>query len=173
MKGTIVKCLQELVVEKFGKDKWEKSLEDANINKNTIFLPFTDVDDGAVLNVVQAVCKNLGVSLEQVADIFGDYWVNVYSQKLYHHFYTKHKTAKEFLLDMDNLHVTMTQTIKNARPPRFTYEWESDNVLIMHYKSHRGLIDFLVGLAKGVGIYYKENIRVSKIGTDKIRIVFS
>ncbi len=172
MKGTIVKCLQNLVVEKFGKDKWEKSLEDVGISKSTLFMPIADVDDSTVLKVVQAVCKNLGLTLEQLADYFGDYWVNVYSQKYYHLYYAKHKTAKDFLLDMDNVHITMTKTMKNARPPRFTYEWENDKNLIMHYKSHRGLIDFLVGLAKGVGTFYNENISVSKIGTDKIRIVF-
>ena len=90
MKGTIVKCLQDLVVEKFGKDKWEKSLQDVGLNKTTIFMPFSDVDDAAVMKVVQAVCKNLGITLGQAAEAFGDYWVNVYSQKLYKQYYTKH-----------------------------------------------------------------------------------
>ena len=172
MKGTIVKCLQDLVVEKFGKDKWEKSLQDVGLNKTTIFMPFSDVDDAAVMKVVQAVCKNLGITLGQAAEAFGDYWVNVYSQKLYKQYYTKHNSAKAFLLDMDKLHVTMTQTIKNAKPPRFKYEWKNDNTLIMHYSSHRGLIDFLYGLIKGVGTFYKENLNVSKIGSDKVQIVF-
>ncbi|MBF0099535.1 MAG: heme NO-binding domain-containing protein [Desulfobacterales bacterium] len=39
MKGTIVKCLQDLVSSKFGKDKWEKSLESVGIQKNMSFLP--------------------------------------------------------------------------------------------------------------------------------------
>lgn len=172
MKGTIVNCLQELVVEKFGKDKWEKSLEDAGISKNTMFLPFAEVDDPTIMKVIQAVCKNLGITFEQVADAFGDYWVNVYSQRVYPHFYVGHKTAKDLLLAMDSVHVIVTKTMENARPPRFSYEWEDDKTLIMHYRSDRGLIDFLVGLTKGVGKFYKEDISVSKIGTDRIRIVF-
>ncbi len=171
MKGTIVNCLKDLVVSKFGKEKWEKSLEDAGINKTASFLATADVDDSAVMAVVQAVCKNLGLTLEQAADAFGDYWVNVYAQKIYRPYF-KPKTAKDFLLNMDIVHISMTKTMENARPPRFTYEWEDDKNLIMHYRSHRKLIDFLAGLARGVGIYYKEDIRVSKIGTDKIRIVF-
>jgi hypothetical protein len=172
MKGTIVKCLQELVVSKFGKEKWEKSLEDVGIAKNTMFLPIGDVDDVAVMKVVQSVCKNLNITLTQAADAFGEYWVNTYSQQLYSSFYKKHKTAKDFLLDMDNLHVTMTNMMKNAHPPRFDYEWKGDNTLIMHYHSQRGMIDFLLGLVKGVGIFYKENLKVSKLGADKLQIVF-
>ena len=42
----------------------------------------------------------------------------------------------------------------------------------MHYSSHRGLIDFMVGLVKGVGKFYNENIKVKKLGTEKIEVVF-
>ena len=173
MKGTIVRCLEELVVTQFGEDKWQKSLEDAGIKSSRIFLPFEDVEDSVVMKLVTAVCKNLNISLSQAADAFGDYWVNVYSQKLYPQYYAKHKTARDFLLDMDAVHVAMTKTIKDAKPPRFEYEWKSEDTLIMHYNSHRGLIDFAVGLVKGVGKFYNETLRVTKLGSDKIEIVFS
>ena len=42
----------------------------------------------------------------------------------------------------------------------------------MKYKSHRNLIDFLVGLVKGVGKFYKEDLKVSKLSNDKVEIVF-
>ena len=142
------------------------------MGKSTILLPFADVDDSQVMKVVEALCKNLNISLAQAADAFGDYWVNVYSQKIYSSYYMKNKTAKDLLLDMDNVHVAMTKTIKDARPPRFDYEWKDDKTLIMHYKSHRGLIDFLVGLAKGVGKFFSEDIRVTKLGSSKIQIIF-
>jgi len=73
---------------------------------------------------------------------------------------------------MDNLHVIMTKTIKNANPPRFDFNWKDDKTLIMNYKSKRNLIDMLVGLARGVGKFYKENIKVTKIANDKIQVVF-
>ena len=91
MKGTIVRCLEDLVVTQFGEDKWQKSLEDAGIKSSRIFLPFEDVEDSVVMKLVTAVCKNLNISLSQAADAFGDYWVNVYSQNLYPQYYKKHK----------------------------------------------------------------------------------
>ncbi len=63
--------------------------------------------------------------------------------------------------------------MENAHPPRFEYDWKDDKTLILKYKSQRGLIDILVGLIKGVGKYYKEDLKVSKISSDKVQIVFS
>jgi hypothetical protein len=161
------------VSTQFGEDKWQKSLEDAEIKSSRMFLPFEDVEDSVVMKLVTAVCKNLNISLSQAADAFGEYWVTIYSQNLYPQYYEKHKTARDFLLDMDAVHVVMTKTMKDAKPPRFDYEWKSEDTLIMHYKSHRGLIDFAVGLVKGVGKFYHETLRVTKLGSDKIKIVFS
>lgn len=74
---------------------------------------------------------------------------------------------------MDYVHQIITKNIPNAHPPRFEYEWENSNTLIMKYKSNRNLIDILVDLVKGVGKYYQENLTVSKMGTDKVHIIFS
>ncbi|MCP4600138.1 MAG: hypothetical protein GY847_06315 [Proteobacteria bacterium] len=172
MKGTIVKCLEEMVVEQFGLAEWEASLQDAGLDKSTVFWPMADIDDAQVMKLVKIVCGHLGISFIQAADAFGDYWVNVYSQKMYPLYYEKSKTAKEFLLDLDNLHVELTRTMQNARPPRFTYEWINDKTLIMHYRSHRNLVDFVVGFARGVGKHYGENLQISKVGPDRVMIIF-
>ncbi len=173
MKGVIVNCLKDLVTEKFGKDKWAQALEKVGIDKDAFFLATQDVDDGAVLKVVGSVCSVLNISLPQAADAFGEYWMCTYALKIYKPFYNGVATAKDFLLKMDHVHHTATVSIPNARPPRFEYSWENNKTLIMKYKSHRGLIDFLVGLIRGVGKYFKENLNVSKLGEDKVKIVFS
>ena len=172
MKGVIVMCLGELVKNNFGQDKWEAALEKAGVNKSTIFLPTSNVDDGAVLKVIESVCNVLDISLVQAADAFGDYWVNVFAPKIYSPFYAGAKSAKEFLLNMDKVHVYTTETLKDCCPPRFSYNWKDDKTLIMGYKSHRGLIDIMVGLIKGVGKYYNEDLKVTKLGDDKVEIVF-
>jgi len=173
MKGVIVVCLKELVTTKFGEDVWKKCLVDVGVNPNTTFLHSADVDDGTVVGVLQAVCKNLNITLEQAAEAFGDYWVNEFSQKIYKSFYNKHKSAKEFLLSMDNVHDIITKTMENAKPPKFGYENKDENTLIMHYNSHRGLIDIMIGLIKGVGKFYNEKLTVTKIGNEKVEIKFS
>ena len=137
-----------------------------------MILPISDIDDQVVMNVIKSTCDVLNLSLEQVADAFGDYWVNVYTQKIYRVHYLDCNTSKDFLLKMDYVHVMVTNNIPNARPPRFEYEWKDQKTLIMKYKSHRNLIDFLVGLIKGVGKFYKEDLKVTKLTNDKVEIVF-
>jgi hypothetical protein len=172
MKGVIPDCLSKLVESKFGKDKWEDSLEAAGLPRNTSFPVTQDVPDADVIKVVESVCKVLNITLQQAADAFGDFWVNDYAPKIYKSYYRQANSAKEMLLNMDNVHKTVTQKIPNAHPPRFAYNWENDKTLVMTYKSDRGLIDFLVGLIKGVGKYYKEDLKVVKLGNDKVQIIF-
>lgn len=42
----------------------------------------------------------------------------------------------------------------------------------MTYKSQRGLIDIFIGLIKGVGKHYGENLQVHKVAPNKVEIVF-
>jgi len=172
MKGTIVKCLEDLVITRFGKETWDKCLADAGFRSPVLILAIEDVDDASVLSLVRALCTNLRLSMVQAADAFGDHWVNVYSQKMYGQYYANSPNAREFLLSMDAVHLAMTNTIKDARPPRFSYEWEDNRTLIIGYQSHRGLIDFAVGLAKAVGKFYKESLVVTKLGPDRFRVIF-
>jgi hypothetical protein len=172
MKGTIINCLQELVVNSFGKDKWEAALEKAGFEKYTFFLATQDIDDAKGLKLVSAVCSVLNISLPQAADAFGEYWMCTYAPKNYDIFFSGIKSAKDFLLKMDKVHQVATATIPNAHPPKFDYSWENDKTLIMKYKSPRNLIDFMVGLVKGVGKHFNENLGISKGADDSIRIVF-
>jgi len=172
MKGVIIKCLGDLVKEKYGKDKWERALEEAGLGKNTIFLATEDVEDSTALRIIDSVCKVLNISFVQAADAFGDYWVNVFAPRVYAPYYIGVNSAKEFLLKLDKIHVNTTETLKNVNPPRFEYEWKDTKTLIMKYKSKRGLIDFMVGLIKGVGKHYNESLRIVKLEPDKVMIVF-
>jgi predicted transcriptional regulator with HTH domain len=172
MKGVIADCLKKLVTSKFGKEKWEASLEAAGMPANSIFLVAQDIPDPDFFKLVGSICETLGITMEQAAEAFGYYWVNEYAPKIYKVYFNK-ETAKDFLLSMDYVHATVTKNLPNARPPRFSYEWEGDNTLIMHYKSERNMIDFMIGIIKGVGKYYNENLSIIKLGEDKARVVFS
>lgn len=172
MKGVIMLAIKEMVQEKFGKDKWESTLKKAGIEKEPNIMPISNVDDQTILKVLSSVCEVLNISMTQAADAFGDYWISVYSQKMYSSYYANVKTAKEFLLKMDSVHIASTKTIPDAHPPRFEYDWKDEKTLIMKYKSSRDLIDIMVGIIKGVGKFYKEDLKVTKLGNDEVEIVF-
>jgi hypothetical protein len=172
MKGVIGLCLSKMMIEKFGQDKWHKALVKTGLSENTHFLATDDFDDSIVMKLINSVCEVLNISLNQAADAFGDYWVNCFAPEIYSAYYTNIKSAKDFLLNMDKVHMLTTKKIPNARPPRFEYEWKDDKTLIMKYKSSRKLIDFMIGLVKGVANYFKENIQITKLSNDMIQLVF-
>lgn len=170
MKGVIVDCLKEMIVKKFNQTAWVEILQKANLTGNLTV--YSDIEDSVVMNLVRTTCRHLNLSLTQAADAFGDYWVNDYATKKFKHFYITNRTAKDFILNIDKMHVTLTNTIKDAAPPRFDYQWKNETTLLITYKSKRTMLDFAVGLLKGVGKYYHEDIQVFKTGVNKIQVNF-
>lgn len=83
MKYEVTRCLSELVKERFGLDKWEDALEKAGLSRQTQFLGATNIDDKEILNVVFSICSVLNISLFQLADSFGDYWLNNFLPKYF------------------------------------------------------------------------------------------
>lgn len=172
MKGVVAQCLSEVVIAKHGGDKWKEILARAGVDRNITILATSDMDDATVMKIMQATCEVLKTSRQQVADAFGEYWVNTFAPRIYSAYYKGAKTARDFLLKMDDVHDMATRNTPNARPPRFTYQWLDNKTLIMGYSSHRNLVDLLVGLIRGVGIYFKENLVVTKESETKVKIVF-
>jgi hypothetical protein len=173
MKGVIIKCLQDLVETKFGKDKWQQIREAAGIQMGTLILVSSDMPDEQALGLLRATEKVLGISSVAAADAFGEHWMTVYAPRIYGAVYRNTTGAKDFLLKMNDLHRDMVQRFENAKPPRFDYAWEDDDTLLMTYHSDRGLMDIFAGLAKGVGLYFKEPLQVTRVGSDRLRIRFA
>ncbi|HZL10894.1 MAG TPA: heme NO-binding domain-containing protein [Prolixibacteraceae bacterium] len=172
MKGAIANCVKETIVSKFGNPKWEEIMIASGLNAKMTILVIQDIDDDIILNVVENSCKILDLSIEQIADYFGDYWMNSYAVNMYKPYYGTNSTAKDFFLKLNTIHSRVTNSIPNAKPPRFEYDWENENTLILTYISPRGLIDFVVGLAKGVGNYFNQKLSVRKISSTKVEIIF-
>lgn len=171
MKGTIVKCLEGLAKLKGGDAAWKAILNKAGVPDHTIFTTTTVVPDGDVLKMVGAAAEVLKVSVQQAMDAFGDHWSTTYAPKIYSVYFERAKSAKAFLLSLDDIHVAMTKTMAGAAPPRFRYE-DKGRELVMHYSSPRGLVALMPGLIHGVAKLYKEKVTVRTEG-NTLHIVFS
>jgi hypothetical protein len=172
MKGVIMACLSQLVAEKFGQEKLAEIMQACGMDPHKIFMATEDVPEETAMKMLQSTCEALHITLQQAADAFGEYWVNVYAPKIYGIYYKNVDNARDFLTRMDEVHVRTTKSMENATPPRFDYDWEDEDTLIITYKSPRNLIDICIGLVKGVGKYYQENLEVTKLSNDKIKVKF-
>ncbi len=171
MKGTIVRCLEELVRDNHGDEKWEEILTKAGHDADREFASSEDVPDGDAVKMIGTTAEVLGISAEAAMEAFGIHWSTTYAPSIYDSYFQKASNAREFLLSLDGIHVTITSTMANARPPRFTYDDSDPARLVMNYDSSRGLVALMPGLAKGIGQYYGEEVEVSLDG-NAVKIEF-
>jgi hypothetical protein len=172
VKGTILKCLQEMVESRHGKDEWRDMLVDAGFKGPQLFSLSADIDDGKAVALFASAARVLEVGLQSVMDEFGDYWVNDYAPRVYQTIYGRYRNAREFLMAMDDVHVMVTQSIENSRPPRFEFESKNEKTLLVTYKSKRNLIDLYIGLARGVGRRFGTDLDIVKLSARQVKITF-
>ena len=172
MKGVITSCIAELVEKQFGSEMVSRVLSAADLPKSVRASMGADIDDAKVIKTIGAICDETKLSQEQVFDAFSEYWVSTFATRMYGVYYRESTNAREFLLNMGKVHEKITASMPNARPPRFDFSWADANTLIMGYHSDRGLIDLLASLIKAVGTHYKTPLKVSKLSSNQIKIIF-
>lgn len=162
MKGVVNKGIQELVEARFGAEAWTKVKSLAGCDE-PFFSISEDYPDEMTLNLVKAAAEVSELPVETVLVEFGKFWVPHTGKESYPTYYMlMGSTPREFLLNMDKVHLQVTRNIANAHPPRFTYDELPDGRLLMHYKSDRNLCPVLRGLILGVGIYFQQELQVKE-----------
>lgn len=164
VKGSVVSCMEDLVNKKFGPAKWKESLQKAGMPPSRLFSTMEDVPDAEILALMKGIADANSLSMPQVMEAFGEHWSSVYAPTVYKTYFSSAKSSRELLLNLNQIHLAMTKTMKSAQPPQFRYEWQGDKHLVMHYESRRGLVALMPGLIHGLGKYYKDHPTVSIIG---------
>lgn len=174
MKGTIIVCLRDMLAEQNGlsPEGWKDMLAAVGMDRNRVILLSTDVEDGQALALFGEAQQRFFSNHEALADAYGHYWSVLYAPRIYSAVYKGVKTARQFLLKLDQLHVQVTETMENARPPRFRYEEKDNGELVVHYISPRGLVHLYAGLARGIGNYFGEKLNVRVLDQNRISIQF-
>jgi hypothetical protein len=172
MKGIVIDCLRNIVMETFGVAKWRDILQASGQDPEIQFGIDDDLDDRIVLGMFGKTCEETGLSFEQACDIFGAYWVGTYIPRRYPEFYVGISSTKAFLLKLDDIHATVAARMTNARPPRHGYEWKNRTTLMMDYRSHRDLMRLFVGAVHGAARHFKETVTVRQIDGCHIEIEF-
>ncbi len=176
MNGSISRCLAELVREVFGSATWDAIVdraESAAGTQQSLHIARSEVDDVETLALIDATCKVLGVSLAEVADLLGEYWCCVYAPDVHDVSWSTIGSARECIEVLNEVHGRLSSSNPDVAPPRSLCDWRDDNTMHVEYKSERGLIDFYVGLVKGVGTALGEPLRVTKMTSSAVEVVFA
>jgi hypothetical protein len=174
MKGTILVCLRDMLVDtyKITPKDWADIMAVAGLDRNMLLLASVDINDQNALQLFGEAQSRYFTSHEQMADAFGHYWCVTYAPAIYKSVYQRFSNARDFILGMDQVHVQVTQSIPNAKPPRFKYTHVGANKLLVEYQSHRGLVHIYAGLCRGIGTYFGQTLKVDVLGPNQVSIEF-
>jgi hypothetical protein len=172
MKGTILKCLEEMVKTNYGHQVWEECLKASNLPVFHMFSITEDINEKLSIDLFVRTAGVVKKTVPEIFDEFGIHWSCVYAPRIYTAFYKGTQSTKEMVLKLDSIHNFMTQSIANARPPRFQYEWLNERELRLRYNSQRGLIDLFISLLKGLDQHYSCNTKIDKRSEEELVLVF-
>jgi hypothetical protein len=173
MKGIIVISVKSLVKEKFGLEKWFEILEASGIDRFINLNASIDFDDDLFFKVAENACKILEITPKQLTDAFGEYWVNEYAPRIYPNFYEDLNSSRDYILKVNEIHKFITKNMQNSKPPRFEYDWLNENHLKIHYISDRNMIEFFIGLLKGIRTYFKDEFEVKKLNDSEVEVIWN
>ena len=151
-------AIQEMITNDFGTEKWQEVLQKSGV-KEEFFLSNTSYDDAITYQLAFAATEVLGLSLKEVLNLFGEYWVMNTGMKKYGSIMTTGGTTlKEFIVNLPAFHNRVSLIYPNLNPPEFMVSDETENSIHLHYYSTRpGLTEFMRGLLKGLSkIFGKE-----------------
>lgn len=159
MKGIIFKLFEEYAESVVGKEVLAEAKRRCELDK-AIFVATGSYPDEQLLSLVKAMADMAGKSTDAILYECGRYVIKPLSE-IYKPFF-KVKSAREFLRNMDRVHTSMTRSLPDARPPRFTYQEPSEQELVLFYRSPRKLCPLAKGLIAGVADYFHEQIAVEE-----------
>jgi hypothetical protein len=164
MYGLVNQAIQGLVTENFGQDSWDKIKLKSNVT-DEFFLSDQSYDDDVTFKLAIAASEVLNITVAQVLNAFGEYWVLKIGMEKYGSLMKAGgNNLKEFLVYLPNFHSRVMLMYPKITPPEFQITNETENSVHVHYFSSReGLTDFMQGLLQGIGKLYKVEVEIELI----------
>lgn len=168
MYGLIHSALQQMIVENYGEDTWNKVLDVANVPEDSFFST-QSYDDVVTFTLAQSVSDVLGAPLDDCLDLFGQFWLKEFAPQSYDMLlHAAGDSLFDFLENLNALHDRISTTFVGYVPPSFQLERISDSEGILEYRSSRdGMVPFVVGLIKGMQERFDVDIKIHSVDVTK------
>jgi hypothetical protein len=166
MYGLINIAIRDLVISRFGQQKWDEILERSQVSESH-FVRMKAGNDSATYDLVGAACAVLGLTASEILQAFGEYWTEFTAEEGYGELLdSAGATLPEFLQNLDQLHTRVGMLYPELRPPEFWCEDVADNSLVLRYRSERpGLDDLVIGLLRGLGRRFDLSVEIRQLSS--------
>jgi len=173
MKGHIHHCFQQVIIREFGIDQWRKIIAQMNLtpDHNYGLLVKENLDEEHHLHLFEVAKNVLNVEIKTLFDHFGRHWCIEYAPEFFEPFYRGIDNTKSMIIKLDDVHRIVANHYHD-HPPRFEYEWISENEVIIQYISKRNLIDLFISLINGLDEKFNCKTSISKLSNSQIKLQF-
>lgn len=155
MYGIVNKSIQDLVTANYGADQWDEIKEKSGVDVD-FFLSNEPYDDAITFKLAVAAAEVLGVSVGEVLQAFGEWWILKTGKEKYGGLMEAGgANLKEFLVNLPSFHNRIMLMYPKLTPPEFKVSTIEENSIWVHYHSEReGLQEFVRGLLTGLSKMY-------------------
>ncbi|NOQ78331.1 MAG: hypothetical protein GQ546_02910 [Gammaproteobacteria bacterium] len=164
MYGVIFTFLKEYVEERHGgNETWRKLLKASTGQAYKLYFPVVDYPDEEIVALAQTAADALSLPLPAVLEDFGSY-VGPRLMSFYP-MYLKNNIDNTFDMIIHagaNIHDAIHRHNPERKPPQLSAHRESDNILIIHYQSHRRLCHVVRGIVRGLGERFNEEFTIEE-----------
>lgn len=166
MYGIVNKAIEDLVKVNFGEDKWIAIKELSGVDID-YFLSNEPYDDEITYKLAGAASEVLGITVGQVLEAFGEWWILKTGQEKYGGLMQAGGTnLKEFLVNLPLFHNRVMLMYPKLTPPEFKVSNIEEKSIHIHYHSKReGLQEFVRGLLSGLGKMYEVPVEIELLQT--------
>ena len=164
MYGIVNKSIEELVVANYGQEKWEEIKQKSNIDIE-YFITNESYDDDVTFTLAGTIAQELGVTVEDVLSLFGEWWI-LHTGKNHYGYLLESggNNFKSFLLNLPSFHNRIMMMYPKITPPEFKVSNVEEKSLHLHYFSKRkGLTAFVFGLMVGLGQFFDTEVATEHI----------
>ena len=162
MYGLVNKAIEELIVSRFGPERWLEVKSRAGVH-DELFFSHESYPDDVTYRLIAAASEVMGMEAREVLLAFGTHWVMYTGRSGYGSILEANgRDLGEFLRNLPTLHSRVAMIFPDLRPPRFECREITATSMELHYFSHRvGLADFVEGLIHGLGQMFDTPIEVA------------
>ena len=181
MYGLIHKAIRDCIKDQFGEGACARVVVEAGLDESH-FVSMESYSDDVAFGLIGTACEQLEVSQDDLMKAFGRYWV-LNTAKVHYGPLMNFggRDLGSFLRNLDAMHEQVAITFANLKQPSFEVERQTDQEVLLHYRSVRnGLSAFVIGLLNGLSEFFDESIEVDQVESksdgadhDVFRVAFS
>lgn len=162
MYGIVNKSIEDLIVSQFGQSTWEQVLVTSGIEVD-FFITNVPYDDAITYRLAESAAGVLGISLDQVLNVFGEFWVvNTVKERYGGLMETGGGTLQDFLVQLPVFHHRVMLVYPGITPPLFKVSNAGATSIDVEYISHRqGLHEFVRGILRGLSLVYATPVEIT------------